>query len=181
MSIKIRPEDWDHLFAPDGPRRGGPLRALVHVLATLLVLGLLGAGATYALRLTEERVASQRATATAIAATVYPARTATALALAQATAQAAAVPTPTTIPILGVGTVQNGGNLRSEPRVAPETVLGQIWPGDQIEFLEESLVGGQSWFRIRVTTAAATRGGPGVDAGTIGWAAASLLSQPTAP
>ncbi|HEU4323018.1 MAG TPA: SH3 domain-containing protein [Roseiflexaceae bacterium] len=179
MSIKIRPEDWDYLFAPDAPRRGGPLRALVHVLVTLLVLGLLGGGASYALRLTEERAAANRAAATALAATVYPIRTATALALAQATAQAAAAPTPTpTVPILGVGTVQNGGNLRSEPRVAPETVQGQIWPGDQIEFLEESLVGGQSWFRIRVTAPATNRGGPGVEAGTVGWAAGSLLSAP---
>lgn len=82
-------------------------------------------------------------------------------------------------PSLGIGVVANGGNLRKEPRIAPETVIGQIWTGDEITFLEQSDVDGQVWFRIRVTKAADNRGGQGVPVGTDGWASATLLSQPT--
>jgi hypothetical protein len=182
---KIRPTDWDRLFAPNAPRRGGPLRALANVLIALVIVVLLGAGTIYAIRFQAKRVADQIATATAIAPTLQALNaTATATILsgtatreAQGTATAVARQPPATA--LGVGVVANGGNLRKEPRVAPDTVIGLIWPGDEIAFLEESLVGGQSWFRIRVTKPATNRGGQGVEAGTDGWASASLLSPPT--
>ena len=44
MPSKIRPDDWDRLFAPNAPRRGGPLRALLTILITVIVIALLGAG-----------------------------------------------------------------------------------------------------------------------------------------
>jgi hypothetical protein len=82
--------------------------------------------------------------------------------------------------MLGIGAVNSGGNLRSEPRVADDTVVGLIWPGDQITFLEQLDVDGQVWYRIQVTREAPNRGGAGVAVGTEGWASASLLS-PVAP
>jgi hypothetical protein len=183
---KIHPSDWDRLFAPNAPRRGGPLRAFVNIVITAVVVVLLFVGGRAALRYRDQRNANLIATATAAAATVYPLQTATALARAEATATRVALRTataiaaqPTAEPSLGIGVVTNGGNLRREPRLAPETVIGLIWPGDQIMFLERRDVEGQTWFRIRLAKAADNRGGEGVAPGTDGWASATLLSQPT--
>jgi hypothetical protein len=62
--------------------------------------------------------------------------------------------------------------------VAPETVVGLIYPGDKITFLERRVVDGQTWFRIRVDQPATNRVGDGVPSGTEGWASALLLSTP---
>lgn len=186
MPPNMRTDDWDRLFAPNAPRRGGPLRVLVTILLTLGTIGLLAFGVRYGLAYREQQFAAASATATVSAATAYPARTATALAQAQATAAQAAQRTaaavtslPTPEPALGEGVVVRGGNMRKEPRIAAETLLGLIWPGDQVRFLERRDVGGQAWFRIRVLKPADNRGGEGVAAGVDGWAAESLLSQPT--
>lgn len=183
MPAKISPDDWDNLFAPHAPRRGGPLRALGNVLIVFTMFLLVGFGAVFALRYREERAAAIIATATSIAATTQPQQTAMAAAEATATAERLAARTATAVaqagpPPIGRGVVERGGNLRSEPVIADGTVIGLIWPGDQVEFLKEELVGGETWFRIRVVKEAANRGGPGVAAGTDGWAASLLLSPP---
>jgi hypothetical protein len=179
---KIRPGDWDRLFAPNASRRGGPLRALMTMLITLVLIVVVAAGGLYLVRYRAQQTASLIATATAVAPTIQARETQTAAAVANATATRVAQRTATVVAaqpqILGVGTVTNGGNLRSEPRVAPETVLGLVWPGDEIAFLEQRDVDGQVWFRIRVTREAGNRGGQGVPATTEGWASATLLSQP---
>ena len=185
MPIKARPEDWDILFAPNAPRRGGPGRALIHVLAALLLLGLVSGGGVYAIRWNTQRVATANATATVLAATAFPFQTARAVTqtavAGQATSTAVARRQPTPAPELGVGSVLRGGNLRREPRVAADTAIGLIWAGDAIAFLEQRTVDGQPWYRIRVTRPADNRGGEGVAAGTEGWASASLLSPPAQP
>lgn len=185
MPSKARPEDWDILFAPNAPRRGGPGRALVHVLTALLLLGLVSGGGVYAIRWNGQRIASANATATVVLATAFPLQTARAVTqtavAAQASATAVARRQPTAVPELGVGSVLRGGNLRREPRVAPDTVLGLIYTGDAITFLEQRSVDGQPWFRIRVTRPADNRSGEGVPAGAEGWASATLLSPPTQP
>ena len=189
MPSKIDPGDWDRLFAPNAPHRGGPLRALVNVLVVALVLILIAGGTTYAIRYRNQQYASAVATATVVAATVRPLQTQTAQAITQAQQRATATTEaqrtataqaghPTPEPGIGVGAVERGGNLRSEPRVEATTVIGLIWPGDQITFLERRDVGGQTWYRIQVTKEAADRAGTGVPAGTAGWASATLLSQP---
>ena len=196
MPSKIRPDDWDRLFAPNAPRRGGPLRALGNLLLLTVVLGLVAAGATFGLNYREQQTVSASATAVAFATNVAPGLTATAgptativaqltatrfvrqtatAAAAQGTVAVPAAP----LPALGVGVVTAGGNLRSEPRIAGDTVVGLIWPGDTVAFVERREVSGQEWFRIQVVQPAPDRGGDGVPAGTDGWAAASLLSQPT--
>lgn len=184
MAAKIRPGDWDRLFAPNAPRRGGPLRALINVLVTILVIVLIGAGSVYAVNYRNQQIASQRATAEVVAPTLIAAATARAVA-ATATVQArvaartatALAKQPTPVPSLGAGMVTNGGNLRAEPPRG--NVLGLLWVGDEVMFLQEQQVGGQVWFRIRLVKPAANRGGEGVAPGTEGWASATLLTQPT--
>lgn len=186
MPAKIDPNDWDRLFAPDAPRRGGPLQVLVNLLIIGAVFGILTYGALFVLERRTQQTAALIAAATSVAATTIPQQTATAqsatstaVALTAAqTATAAALPAGPP-EVLGTGTVVRGGNLRTEPRVAPETVVGLIWPGDQIQFLEPREVDGQFWYRIRITQAAADRPGAGVDTGTEGWASATLLSEVT--
>jgi hypothetical protein len=184
VPAKIRASDWDHLFAPNAPRRGGPLRALLNLLITFVVIALLGAGGVYAVNYRNQQIASARATATAVAPTLVARATQTAGAIANATATRVAARTatavakqPTPEPSLGSGMVTSGGNLRKEPPRGE--VIGLIWAGDQVTFLQEQQVGGQVWFRIRLVKPAANRGGDGVTAGTEGWASATLLSQPT--
>jgi hypothetical protein len=91
-------------------------------------------------------------------------------------------PQPETAPPPTGGTgavVVGGGNIRSEPRIAPETVLGQVCPNDQIEVIEQQ--GG--WRRILVTSPAVDCVANHVDAGTEGWVSQELISitSPTAP
>jgi hypothetical protein len=185
VAAKIRPGDWDRLFAPNAPRRGGPLRALVNMLLTFLVITLIGAGSVFAVRYRNERIESQNATAQVVAPTLIAQATARAAAatatvearLAARTATAVAnQPTPAP-PSLGAGLVTSGGNLRKEPPRGE--VVGLLWAGDEVAFLQEQQVGGQTWFRIRLVKPAANRGGEGVAPGAEGWASATLLSQPT--
>ncbi|MBC8163109.1 MAG: SH3 domain-containing protein [Roseiflexaceae bacterium] len=180
MPSKLRKEDWEKLFGPHAPRRGGPLQALGTVLLALLLIGGLIAGTQFLLRYQADRQEIALARATVLAATAFPQATATALARtatveALATARAVAAQ-PTTPAGLGLGTVTQGGNLRREPAIDDANVLGLIWPGDQINLLEQRDVAGQTWYRIQVTTPAADRSGEGVAAGTQGWASALLIA-----
>ena len=184
MAAKIRPSDWDRLFAPNAPRRGGPLRALVNMLITILVITLIGAGSVYAVRYRNERIASLTATQQVVVPTQIAEATARAAA-ATATVEArvaartatAVASQPTPAPSLGAGLVTNGGNLRAEPPRG--NVIGLLWVGDEVTFLQEQQVGGQIWFRIRLVKPAADRGGEGVAPGTEGWASGTLLTLPT--
>lgn len=121
---------------------------------------------------------SASATASAIEtsnAAVLATRTARALATPGAS-PVSGTPAPA---ILGRGTVLAGGNLRSEPRIAPETVIGQICPGDEVEFLEQRTTANQdTWYRIRVTVSAGVCTPQRVSVGSQGWASATLLSPP---
>ena len=180
MPGKIRNDDWERLFGPNVPRRGGPLQVLGHVLLALVLIGGLVTGTMFLLRYQAEQQQTAVVRATTLAATTNPLATATtvartATAVAQATAQAV-VTQPTVVPELGRGQVIRGGNLRREPVVDETNVLGLIWPGDEISFLEQRDVNGQTWFRVRIMNAAANRGGQGVDPGIEGWASGTLLS-----
>jgi hypothetical protein len=168
---KIRPDDWDRLFAPNAPRRGGPLRALVNILIVVVVIALLGAGTTYLLNLRQERFAQAVASATAIAPTTAAIRTATALAQQQATATLvsartatalAKLPTPTQEGTL-TATVANGGNVREAP--INGRPLDQINAGETIQLLEKSKDGG--WFKVTYVRNGAT---------ITGWVSRTLLA-----
>jgi hypothetical protein len=189
MPLKADPRDWDRLFRPNAPRRGGPLRALANTLILCTVLAILGVGGVLAARQID--VARQAAAETAVVQATFVAETLlgytattvsrTAEAAVAATAQAAAV-TPTTVveTILGRSVVLNGGNLRNEPVVLPETVIGQICADDQVEILEERTVAdGTLWYRVRVTAAPIACTPQRVSLGSSGWASSTLLAPPT--
>ncbi len=92
-----------------------------------------------------------------------------------------AVISPTTSAPIAVGVVINGGFIRSEPRVVPETALGQVCPGDQVAFLEQQVAEGVLWYRVRVTAVAADCVVDRVAAGSEGWVSSLLLSEPVQP
>jgi hypothetical protein len=162
---------------------------LANVLIAILVIALLAGGATFIINYSNQQRSAARALATIVAATNNPLATSTAAAAVEETATRFAIrtataiarQTPETTPeaTLGAGVVTRGGNLRSEPKVADSTVVGLLWAGDQITFLEQRDVGGQTWFRVRVTKPSANRSGDGVPVGTAGWASSVLVSKPT--
>lgn len=187
MPSKIRPDDWVYFFHSKTPHRGGPLRALANVLICAVLLAIIGFGGSYAFDTYTERQTALAETAVIQQTAIYEAglestarivstlEARTAIALEQtATAEAAnAVPEG-----IGSGSVIAGGNLRSEARVAPETVIGLIWPGDEVVFLEEQATPNGTWYRIKVTRLATNRQGEGVPEGQEGWASSTLLTPP---
>lgn len=189
MPPKVDPRDWDRHFRPGAPRRGGPLRALANVLLIGIAVALVGGGAFFGLRFGLDRIrASNAATAVAIEtsnAVVLAARTARALDATATAGALAAAPTPTAAPEaapIGRGSVLAGGNLRSQPVVSPETVIGQICAGDQVDFLEQSTAAdGSLWYRVRITEVAGACTPQRVTLGSLGWASSTLLSPPASP
>lgn len=187
MPPKTDPRDWDRLFERR-QRRRGPLSALIAALVIgMIIVGLIGLTpfvldqletnraiarqTQIALQTREARAtAQQAATQSAI-----PAATAT----PTATPTATETPTPTPEPILGRAQVINGGNIRREPRVAAETVIGQVCVGDRVVLLEEQTTNGANrWYRLRVVETAGNCVPERVSAGTEGWVNATLLSAP---
>lgn len=174
MPLKTDPNDWERLFAPNAPRRGGPLQVLGYTLIALILLATIGIGTGFALMRRDEQAATAIANATMAAATLQPQQTAEAQA---ATATADAKKNT----VIGLGSVLQGGNVRTEPRVAPETLKGLTWPGDEIAVLEQRDVDGLRWYRVRITRVAANRGGEGMPVNSEGWVAASLVSEISPP
>jgi hypothetical protein len=185
---KADPRDWDRHFRPGAPRRGGPLRVLANILLIGVTLGILGGAGLFAWSFGRERAQQNAATNMSMIETSNAATlaTQTARALGTSAAQVAASPisveTPTASPepILGRGSVANGGNLRSQPLVAPETVIGQICVGDQVDVLEERTLGdGALWYRVRLAAAGGDCTPQRVTLGSVGWASAQLLGPIT--
>jgi hypothetical protein len=168
---KIRPDDWDRLFAPNAPRRGGPLRALLNIVIAVVVVALIGAGTVYAINFRQERFAQAVATATAFAPTAAASRDATALAQQQATATLVAARTATALAKLPsptpegalAATVANGGNVREAP--INGRPLDQVNAGEAIRLLEKTQDG--AWFKITY----ARNGGA-----ITGWVSRTLLT-----
>ncbi len=188
MPPTMRPDDWDRLFAPNAPRRGGPLRALANVLIALVLVGLMAGGGVFLINARNRQIASANATATAVAPTIAAYLTATAQTQTRVEATRAALRTATVTArtpqataevALGLGVVTRSGNIRSAPSLDSQTIIGQVWAGDQVVFLEQRQVGDVTWFRVRLARPADNRGGAGVAPGTVGWASSVLLSPPT--
>lgn len=156
--------DWDYFFGPHAPRRKGPIALFVTLTLVLVFVVALYMGGSFGLRRYDRYVAAQALTATPLWAQYYVQQT--------ATAQAAAV-TPTPAPTsAATATVNAVSNLRSEPRIAPETVLGQMAAGDVVIILENRAVGAATWFRVRVQT---TTGA--LAPNTEGWISSTLINQ----
>lgn len=89
-------------------------------------------------------------------------------------------PDPTaTPPAPPVGEAAVVANLRSEPRIADETVVGKLCPGDVLDYLTTQHVGDTQWFFVRVASTAGDCDGGRVAIGAEGWAAASVVSEPS--
>jgi hypothetical protein len=164
------------------------MQALANILIVGTVVVLLGGGAYFGLRFGLDRVREgNAATAQAVAtsnAKVIASRTARALegTAVAATTVAATPASPAPLASIGTGSVVAGGNLRSEPVVSPETVIGQICPGDQIDFLEQrSGADGSLWYHIRVTEVVGACTPQHVTMGSLGWASSTLLSPLATP
>jgi hypothetical protein len=86
-------------------------------------------------------------------------------------------PTPTIAP--PVSQVVKVGNLRSEPRIAADTVVGLICPDDTVAVLSRAVIGDSSWYHVRLETTAADCAPQRARAGTEGWASSVLLGAPS--
>jgi hypothetical protein len=86
-------------------------------------------------------------------------------------------PTPTIAP--PVSQVVKVGNLRSEPRIAADTVVALICPDDTVAFLSRAVIGDSSWYRVRIETIAADCDPQRAQAGTEGWVSSVLLGAPS--
>src|SRR6266508_3284156 len=69
----------------------------------------------------------------------------------------------------------------TEPRISPETVIGQLCPNDQVDFLSQQLVGADRWYRVRLTQRAKDCVSTHVALGAEGWASTILVSDPSYP
>lgn len=150
----------------------------------MLALGILGGAGFFAWNYgrgsAQETAAAALRRAETTTAAAIATRTARAMTPTITPTSATVVETPTPTlpaePILGRATVINGGNLRREPRVAAETVLGQVCVNDQVEVLEEqTLANGARWYRLRVLRASDQCVPDRVAEGTVGWVSAMLL------
>lgn len=185
MPPKTDPRDWDRLFERR-QRRRGPLSALIAALVIgMIIVGLIGL-TPFVIDQLETNRAIARQTQIALQtrearATAQQAATQSAIPTVTATPAPTATATPMPAPesIIGRAQVMNGGNIRREPRVAAETVIGQVCVGDRVVLLEEQMTNGANrWYRLRVVETAGNCVPERVSAGTEGWVNASLLSAP---
>jgi hypothetical protein len=86
-------------------------------------------------------------------------------------------PTPTLAP--PIGQVLKVGNLRSEPRIAADTVVALICPDDTVAFISRAIIGDAYWYRVRLETTATDCDSQRAQVGTEGWASSSLLGAPS--
>lgn len=101
-----------------------------------------------------------------------------------ATARPTSPPPPTriptaTVPAPPVGQSERVANVRSAPRVADDTVIGKLCPGDSLEYVSMQQVGDELWFRVRVASIGADCDPQRASVGLEGWAAASVLAEPS--
>lgn len=82
----------------------------------------------------------------------------------------------------GAGTgaiaVAQAGNIRSEPSLSEDTILGQVCPGDGVQILELRESEGAVWYRVRVTNLSTDCVPEHVAINTEGWVGRVLLALP---
>lgn len=153
--------DWDRYFGRNAPQRRGPVGLFIVVTLVIVFLGVAAFGLRFGAGRYGDYVAGQRLTSTPLWGEYYVGQTATALAQNAPPAAPTVLATRTT-------NVIAAGNVRSEPRIAPETVVGQVVGGDVLELLEERVVEGATWYRVRRSAE------PVVE----GWVSSTLVAPP---
>lgn len=83
---------------------------------------------------------------------------------------------PSPVPYQMTGVVTNGGNLRIEPRIVPETVLAQVCPGDRLAVLEQEMVADHLWLRVRVEATRRSCVPDRAAVGSEGWVSKTLVA-----
>lgn len=166
MPHKAHPSDWDRVMSPQARPRRGPVALLIIMALTIGFLVFISWSAGHGLRRYQQYQVALALTATPLWAEYYAQQTATAQTGSAATALPA--PLPDTI-----GSVIGTANLRSEPRVAPETILGVLEAGDRVAVLETHTVEDQVWHRISLRETSGA-----VAPGTEGWINGALLATP---
>jgi hypothetical protein len=150
---------------------------LSNLLILMLVLILLSVGAFFTLQYGIE----QRQLAISLASTTNAITAATRTAVAQSTAAAVVnttVPAPTAAAgVLGTAQITAVGNLRNQPLIADDSVLGLLCPGDQVALLEERTVENARWFRIRVSSVGESCSPQRAGSGMEGWANELILNR----
>ncbi len=92
-----------------------------------------------------------------------------------------AAPVPAA-PALPEAVVIQGGNLRTEPRIADETVLAQVCPPDELVILEEFERDDIRWLRVRVQSQNSTACTANhASAGSVGWLSSRLVERRPPP
>ena len=150
--------DWERFFGRNPQRRRGPIALFVTTTLVLAFLVIMAIGANWGAGQYREYVVAQQLTATPLWAQYYAEQTATAEANAAPPAPSAPART----------TVTAAGNLRSEPRIAPETVTGSVAIGDTVAILENQTVEDRLWYRVRVND----------DPAREGWVSSTLVAAP---
>jgi hypothetical protein len=85
---------------------------------------------------------------------------------------------PADAPELSTVTVTTGGNIRTQPLIADETVQGQVCSGDQVQILEDRLADDILWYRVRIESVVDDCVPNHVAVGTEGWVSDLLLGTP---
>lgn len=165
MPNKPHISDWDRLFSKNTPRRRGPIALFVSVSLVLVFMAVLLVGARFGVDQYGKVVEARALTSTPLWKEYYATQTA-------AARSRNATPTPAPTAPAGTTTVTAVANLRTEPRIAPETVLGQVAVGDTVAVLEKRDVADATWYRVRViSTSGALK--PAAE----GWISSTLLAS----
>lgn len=77
--------------------------------------------------------------------------------------------------VVSTARVTNGGNLRSAPVVAGDTILSQVCPDDQVALLVTQERGGERWYRVRVLTTLQDCSARRAQLGAEGWLNSTLI------
>lgn len=77
-----------------------------------------------------------------------------------------------------VGEVISGGYIRTQPDLADEVVQGEVCPGDSLTIFEEQTTDEITWYRVRVTAAAADCVANHIAVDTEGWISSVLVTEP---
>jgi hypothetical protein len=87
-----------------------------------------------------------------------------------------ATPTPVLPP---VGEAAVVANLRSEPQIRPNTVIGKLCPGDTLNYLTIQKIGSELWYSVEVTAIGAACDPQHVAVGATGWARSDVVPVPS--
>lgn len=88
-------------------------------------------------------------------------------------------PTLTATAAPPVGQAIKSGNMRSAPKIADNTVVGQLCADDELEYVSRQEIDNDLWYLVRVTKRPVNCGQSAVEVGSEGWVNTILVSKPS--